>query len=260
MTTQTLPATDHPLELQGRRALVTGGSRGIGAAITRRLLAAGATVLTTARSATADTPEGAEFVAADVRTPEAVAQLARTAVERLGGVDILINNAGAARVHAGGTPDIPASEWQDALDINFLSSVWLDAAVLPGMRERRSGAIVHISSTVVLDPTGPFLHYAAAKAALNTYSRGLALEQAPYGIRVNSVLPGNVTTPGADLAREHIAEAVGVTPDELVAGTPLGRIGQPDDIAEMVAFLVSDRASWTTGRTFTVDGGGFPQG
>lgn len=260
MTTQTLTATTNQLELQGRRALVTGGSRGIGAAITRRLLAAGATVLTTARSATTDVPEGAEFVEADVRNPEAVTDLVRTAVERLGGVDILVNNAGAARVFADGSLSIPPHEWQDSLDINFLSSVWLDAAVLPGMRERGAGAIVHISSTVVLDPTGPFLHYAAAKAALNAYSRGLALEQAPHGIRVNAILPGNVKTPGADLAREHLADAANITAAELTANIPLGRIGQPDDIAEMVGFLVSDRASWTTGRTFTVDGGGSPQG
>jgi NAD(P)-dependent dehydrogenase (short-subunit alcohol dehydrogenase family) len=243
MTTQTLPSTTAAQDLSGRRALVTGGSRGIGAAIVRRLLDAGATVLTTARSATADVPDGALFVEADVRRPQAVAELARIAVDRLGGVDILVNNAGAGQVYTDGTQAIPAHEWQDALDINFLSSVWLDAAVLPAMRERRSGVIVHISSAVVHEPPGPFLHYAAAKAALNTYSRGLALEQAPYGVRVNAVVPG------------HVAELAEVTSD-----IPLGRIGHPRDIAEMVAFLVSDRASWTTGRAFTVDGGGSPQG
>jgi NAD(P)-dependent dehydrogenase (short-subunit alcohol dehydrogenase family) len=129
------------------------------------------------------------------------------------------------------------------------------------MIERGSGAIVHISSTVVLDPGGPFLHYAAAKAALATYSRGLAIEVAPKGVRVNVVTPGNVATPGADVAREQLAElvgpdAAGITP----AGTPLGRIGQPQDIAEMVGFLVSERSSWITGRDFVVDGGGFPRG
>jgi NAD(P)-dependent dehydrogenase (short-subunit alcohol dehydrogenase family) len=260
MTTQTLPSTTAAQDLSGRRALVTGGSRGIGAAIVRRLLDAGATVLTTARSATADVPDGALFVEADVRRPQAVAELARIAVDRLGGVDILVNNAGAGQVYTDGTQAIPAHEWQDALDINFLSSVWLDAAVLPAMRERRSGVIVHISSAVVHEPPGPFLHYAAAKAALNTYSRGLALEQAPYGVRVNAVVPGHVATPGADVARQSFADAAGVELAEVTSDIPLGRIGHPRDIAEMVAFLVSDRASWTTGRAFTVDGGGSPQG
>jgi NAD(P)-dependent dehydrogenase (short-subunit alcohol dehydrogenase family) len=119
---------------------------------------------------------------------------------------------------------------------------------------------VHIGSTVVYSPPGPFLQYAAAKAALTTYSRGLAIEQAPHGIRVNTVVPGDVTTPGGDVARQVLVDAAGGELADVVAGIPLGRFGRPEDIAEMVEFLVSDRASWITGRTFTVDGGGYPQG
>jgi NAD(P)-dependent dehydrogenase (short-subunit alcohol dehydrogenase family) len=256
----TLTPGSGSLELAGRRALVTGGSRGIGAAIARRLIAAGATVVTAARSATDDTPPKSTFIPADLRTEAGVRELAETVLEQLGGVDILIDNAGAGRLSPSGVLGIPDQDWREALDINLLAAIRLDAALLPGMRARGAGSIVHISSTVVHDPQGPFLHYAAAKAALNTYSRGLALEQAPAGIRVNAVLPGNVTTPGADVVRQDIADATGTDVADVVDTIPLGRIGQPDDIAEMVGFLVSDRASWITGRLFTVDGGGFPPG
>ncbi|HZZ50894.1 MAG TPA: SDR family oxidoreductase [Pseudonocardia sp.] len=257
----TTPTTDpNPHELAGRRALVTGGSRGIGAAIARRLIDAGATVVTAARTATDDTPPKSTFIPADLRTAAGVRELAEAAVEQLGGVDILIDNAGAGRLFPQGTLSIPDEHWQESLDINLLAAIRLDAALLPGMRERGTGSIVHISSTVVHDPQAPFLHYTAAKAALNAYSRGLALEQAPAGIRVNAVLPGNVTTPGADVVRKDIADATGTDAAAVLDSIPLGRIGQPEDIAEMVAFLVSDRASWITGRLFTVDGGGFPQG
>jgi len=246
-------------ELDGRRALVTGGSRGLGAAIAQRLLDAGASVVVAARATTPDTPAGAKFVTADLRTKDSVQALADAALEQLGGLDILIDNAGAARVYTEGTGAIPDGEWQDALDINFLAAVRLDAALLPHLREG-GGSIVHLSSAVTLEPTGPFLHYASAKAALATYSRGLALEQAPHGVRVNAISPGNVATPGADVARVSIAEGLGVDPAVFATSAPLGRGGVPTDVAELVAFLVSDRASWITGRDFVIDGGEFARG
>ncbi len=246
-------------ELAGKRALVTGGSRGIGAAVVRKLLEAGAEVLTTARSATDTLPDKANFVAADVRTRAGAETLAAAAREILGGVDIVVHNAGGARPHSGSS-SIPDEEWQDALALNLLSAVRLDALLTPQMRDRKSGAIVHISSAAVPTAVAPFLHYTAAKAALENYSRGLAAELAPFGIRVNTVSPGRTATPGGEQTREEWARMAATTPGQGdTPAVPLGRDGRPDDIAEAVLFLLSDRASWLTGSGLVVDGGEFPR-
>ncbi|NEB74989.1 SDR family oxidoreductase [Streptomyces sp. SID14478] len=248
--------------LAGKRALVTGGTRGIGAAVVRQLLEAGAEVLTTARSAAGTAPDGASFVQADVRTPSGARALAEAARDVLGGVDLLVHNAGGAQPYKGAAA-IPDEEWQDALDLNYLSAVRLDALLVPGMREQGSGAIVHVSSAAVLTPMGPFLHYTAAKAALENYSKGLALELAPAGIRVNTVSPGRTATPGGVATREQWAEvSAGGAPDRTNAddATPLGRDGEPDDIADAVLFLLSGKASWLTASNLIVDGGEFPRG
>ncbi|MFI6169157.1 oxidoreductase [Nocardia sp. NPDC051052] len=251
-------------EFAGKRALVTGGSRGIGAAIVRQLLDAGAEVLTTARSATSTVPEGAAFVQADVRTRAGAEAIAATAREVLGGVDVLVHNAGGAQPYKGAS-DIPDEVWQEALDLNFLASVRLDSLLVPAMRERRQGMIVHVSSAAVPTASPQFLHYVAAKAALESYSRGMALELAPFGVRVNTVSPGKTATPGGEETRELWARVApgendAAAPSPTGSTTPLGRDGQPDDIANAVLFLASDRASWLTGSNLFVDGGEFPRG
>lgn len=252
-------------ELAGKRALVTGGSRGIGAAIVRQLLDAGAEVLTTGRSTRSTVPEGAAFVAADVQTRAGAKVVTAAVQEELGGVDILVHSAGGARPYKTGLA-IPDEEWQDALELNVLAPVRLDSLLAPGMQERRSGVIVHISSAAIIPAVPPFLHYQAAKVALENYSQGLASELAPSGIRVNTVSPGRTATPGGEETREYwsrMMEEVGqdeeTGQDTPASTTPLGRDGQPDDVANAVLFLLSDRASLLTGSTLHVDGGEYPR-
>ncbi len=244
-------------ELAGRRALVTGGSRGIGATIAQRLLDAGARVVVTARSRNEETPAGATFVAGDVRTVDGVQAIASAALEALGGLDILVNNAGGSRGFPGGVSTIPEEEWQDGFALNLFSAVRLTNAVLPALRGSRAAAVVNISSTAATMGEGAaaFAHYTAAKAGLDAYSRALAVELAPSGIRVNVVTPGPVSTVGSDNLRRTFSDAMGAAEDVFASFVPLRRYGTTDDIAEVVALLVSDRGNWLTGVNYRVDGG-----
>ncbi|WP_372351558.1 oxidoreductase [Streptomyces sp. KL116D] len=248
--------------LDGLRVLVTGGSRGLGEATVRRFVSAGATVLTASRTRPA-TDSGATFLAADLSTEQGVADLGRRVVEHVGGVDVLVNNAGAASAPA---PTLNRSDasWQADLEMNLLSAVRLDRALVPGMVERGSGVVVHVSSIASQLPQRTEASYAAAKAALNTYSRELATEVGEHGVRVVCVLPGFVVTQGATAHLRHMAEEQGLTTDEITQQivdhlkVPLGRPGDPEDVAEMIAFLASSRAKWLTGAQFRVDGGILP--
>ncbi|MEV0019859.1 oxidoreductase [Streptomyces tendae] len=255
-----MPNTDKSLD--GLRVLVTGGSRGLGEATVRRFAAAGATVLTASRTPPA-TAGRATFLAADLSTEQGVADLGRRVVEHMGGVDVLVNNAGAASAPA---PTLSRSDasWQADLEMNLLSAVRLDRALVPGMVERGSGVVVHVSSIASQLPQRTEASYAAAKAALNTYSRELATEVGEHGVRVVCVLPGFVVTDGATAHLRHMAEKQGTTTEEVTRQivehlkVPLGRPGDPEDVAEMIAFLASDRAKWLTGAQFRVDGGILP--
>jgi NAD(P)-dependent dehydrogenase (short-subunit alcohol dehydrogenase family) len=239
-------------ELVGRRALVTGGSRGIGAAIAQRLLDAGAKVVVAARTPGNDAPAAATFVAGDVTTGEGVEAIATKAIAALGGLDILVNNAGGAGAFLGGSWTIPDKAWHDSFALNLFAAIRLTNAVLPALRASKAATVVNISSAAAAMPFAPSVHYGAAKAALEYYSRTLAMELAPSGIRVNAVSPGVTATPGSE---EFSKSTPGFSPDDWLRNIPLGRLGATGDIAEVVALLVSDRGKFLTGANYRVDGG-----
>ena len=252
--------TDHE-ELSGRTALITGGTRGIGKGIAERLRARGATVLVAARSL----PDGAspeDVVIADVATSDGVAAFAAQARDRLGHVDIAVHNVGGSGQYEGGAANLTDDDWQSALDTNLLSAVRLDRALIPGMVERGSGAIVHVTSIQRRSPLPTSIPYAAAKAALANYSKALSNELAPKGIRVNAVCPGYIETESAYRMAVEIGEMNDITIDEArsqimasIGGIPLGAPGRPADVGELVAFLVSDRTRYINGAEYVIDGG-----
>jgi|ERR1700733_11731196 len=244
-------------EFAGQKALITGGTSGLGAATARRLIDAGAKVVVTGRTRHAETPEDAIFVDGDLRNTEGVEKATTAGLEALGGLDLLVNSAGATRVHWPNSEAISDEEWLDSINVNFLSAVRVTYAVLSELKKSKRAAIVNISSGGKAPYAGALLHYGAAKAALNHFTAGLAKELAPIGIRVNTVTPGAITTPGGDELRVSVANKMNMSVEEFVKVlVPLeGRVGQPEEVAEMVTFLLSPRTSYVTGHNHYVSGG-----
>jgi 3-oxoacyl-[acyl-carrier protein] reductase len=254
--------------LTGKVALVTGASKGIGREIALELADAGADLVACARGeellrALADDigrrARQVEAVPADVATPDGCAVLLERAQARFGRIDILVNNAGK------GGPrrmlDLTEDDWHASFELNFMSAVRLSLGCVPIMRARGGGRIINISSRVGRQPDPYFAPYAAAKAALINFTKNLANAFSKDGILCNCIVPGLVRTAAVEEAARKSAEATGKTVDEVFAATlrkrpiPAGRLGEPADIAGLVVFLASPRASWITGSTFTVDGG-----
>lgn len=253
-------------ELEGKIALVTGGTQGIGKAIADRLAQAGARVIVTARNHPGEIAMKHHFIAADLSLAQNVTRVAKEINEQFGGVDILINNMGANTFPGGGFSTLKDEDWDLALQINLLSSVRLDRALLPKMLEQKSGVIIHISTTSSKFPIWEStMAYTAAKAALNAYSKTLATEVAAEGVRVVTVSPGLNKTQAMATFLTDLAKNAGITVEEMtdnlmarLGGVPMGRMAEPEETAELVYFLVSPRASFITGANYHIDGGNFP--
>jgi NAD(P)-dependent dehydrogenase (short-subunit alcohol dehydrogenase family) len=256
----------YDLGLKGRRALVTGGTKGAGRAVVDALASLGAEVLTTARGPASDLPEGIHFAMADLTTPGGCKVVAEEIAARMGGVDIIVHMVGGSTAPAGGFAALDEDEWQNELNLNLLPAVRLDRALLPGLIAQGHGVIIHVSSIQRLMPLpDATTAYAAAKAALSAYSKSLSKEVAPKGVRVMRVSPGWIETEAAVALVERIARDDGsdyaAAQAKLMSslgGIPLGRPSKPEEVANLVVFLASARASAITGAEYLIDGGTVP--
>ena len=255
------------LGLDGRIAIVTGASRGIGLAVTRGLVAEGVRVTAGARKSTADLDELAgagqvQVVAVDLAGPAGPASLVAAAGDR---IDILVNNVGAAPARPGGFAAITDGDWLASLTLDLMAAVRTIRAALPIMAAAGKGAIVNISSVNASLPDPGVMDYSAAKAALANFSKSLSKEAGRNGIRVNTVSPGPVATDlwlGDHGVAATVSRATGAKPEDVQSQAAqqsvTGRFSRPEEVADLVVILASDRTANVTGADITIDGGLIP--
>lgn len=254
--------TANPQEFAGKRVLVSGGTKGLGRATVERFAASGARVITAARSVI-EPLDAVEYVEADLTTPEGVQTFASAAIERLGGLDILTHVLGGSSSPAGGFVALTDEHWLAELNLNLMPAVRLDRLLVPRLIEQGQGVVVHVTSIQSILPlpestTG----YAAAKAALRTYSKSISKELGPKGVRVNSVSPGWIMNEATGAFLKRIQDVNGGTIEDArqsvvdaLGGIGIGRGAEPEEVADLIAYLASDRASAIHGAEFIIDGG-----
>jgi NAD(P)-dependent dehydrogenase (short-subunit alcohol dehydrogenase family) len=249
------------VSLEGKRALITSGTRGAGAATVSLFRQLGAQILTNARSRPEELP-AEMFVAADLTTPGGCAELVKAVQERLGGVDIIVHMLGGSSAPPGGYEALTDEEWRKELDLNLMPPIRLDRELVPGMTARGQGVVIHVTSIQRVMPLPEAtIAYAAAKAALSSYSKSLSKLVSPKGVRVVRVSPGWIATEASlDLAKRlggDVERGKQMIMDSL-GGIPIGRPADPDEVASLIAFLSSDRAGSITGTEYVIDGGTVP--
>ncbi|KAA0581419.1 SDR family oxidoreductase [Azospirillum sp. B21] len=253
------------ISLEGKRTLITSGTRGAGAATIALFRELGARALTAARSRP-DTLDDGMFVSADLTTAEGCAALAAAVRERLGGVDVIVHMLGGSSAPAGGFAALSDAEWDKELDLNLMPAIRLDRELVPAMVAQGHGVVIHVTSIQrALPLPESTTAYAAAKAALSTYSKSLSKEVSPKGVRVVRVSPGWIETEASVRFAERLAKDAGTDYEggkriimDRLGGIPIGRPSKPDDVANLIAFLASDRAGTITGTEYVIDGGTIP--
>ncbi len=254
------------LNIEGCRALVTGGTAGVGAAVVNVLHELGVRIIATARKVPDHAPDNVSYIAADVAKSDGCSAVCDAVLEQWGGVDFLIHVVGGSSSPPGGYLALSDLYWQQELSLNLMPAVRIDRSLLPSMIKQGSGVIIHVTSIQrELPLPESTTAYAAAKAALATYSKSLSKEVSPKGVRVIRVSPGWIETEAAAQLATRLAQNNNTDYEggkkiimDALGGIPLGRPAKPQEVADLIAFLVSPRAGSITGTEYVIDGGTVP--